>query len=67
MDNSIAKFEIIFEIVSRDDSVQNVKELYAIAGVSRSGYYNWVASAGKRAEKEASDRADFEKILKVYQ
>ena len=37
-----------------------------ITGVSRSGYYNWVDSAEKRAEKEAQDRADFELILEAY-
>ncbi len=66
MDNSSAKFEIIHEIISRDDNVQNVKELCAIAGVSRSGYYNWVASAGKRAEREAKDQAAFAMILEAY-
>ncbi len=66
MDNSSAKFEIIFEIVSRDDNVQNIKELCEIAGVSRSGYYNWVASADKRAQREAKDQADFEKILEAF-
>ena len=40
--------------------------LCEIAGVSRSGYYNWVHSAEKRAEKEARDRADFERILEAY-
>ena len=50
-----------------EGNLQNIKELCAIAGVSRSGYYNWVASADKRAEKEAADRADFELILQAYQ
>ena len=67
MDNSSAKFELIYGIVSREDNAQNVRELCAIAGVSRSGYYNWVASADKRAEREASDCADFQKILEAYQ
>lgn len=66
MDKSSVKFEIIHEIISREDNVQNVKELCAIAGVSRSGYYNWVASADKRAEREAADQADFKMILDAY-
>ncbi len=37
-----------------------------IAGVSRSGYYNWVNSADVRALKEENDRKDFEIILKAY-
>ena len=40
--------------------------LCEIAGLSRSGYYNWVHSADKRAEKEAQDRADFELVLDAY-
>lgn len=66
MDRSSVKFEIIHEIISREDNVQNVKELCAIAGVSRSGYYNWVASADKRANREAADKADFKIILDAY-
>ena len=66
MDKSRAKYEIIHEIVSQEDNLQNVRELCSIAGVSRSGYYNWLATADKRAEKEAADRADFELILKAY-
>jgi len=67
MDKPSAKYEVIHEIISMEGNLQNIKELCAIAGVSRSGYYNWVASADKRAEKEAADRADFELILQAYQ
>ena len=66
MEKPSAIYEIIYSIVSSEDNVQNVKELCQIAGVSRSGYYNWVASANKRAEREAKDRADFELILEAY-
>lgn len=67
MDKPSAKYEVIHEIVSMEGNLQNIKELCSIAGVSRSGYYNWVASADKRAEKEAADRAAFELILQAYQ
>ena len=67
MDKASAKYEIIHEIMSQKGNLQNVKELCAIAGVSRSGYYNWINSADKRAEKEAADRADFDLILEAYQ
>lgn len=67
MDKSSAKYEVIQEIVSQDGSLQSIKELCQIAGVSRSGYYNWLASADKRAEKEARDKRDFELILEAYQ
>lgn len=67
MDKPSAKYEVIYAIVSQDGNLQNVKELCDIAGVSRSGYYNWIKSADKRAEKEAKDKADFDLILEAYQ
>ena len=60
MDRPSAKYEIIHSIVSQKDNLQNVKELCNIAGVSRSGYYNWLASEDKRLEREAKDKHDFE-------
>ena len=67
MDSSSVKFEVIHEIVSQEGNLQNVKELCRIAGVSRSGYYNWVASEGNRISKEQADKQDFELILQAYQ
>lgn len=66
MDKPSAKYEIIHEIVSQEGNMQNIKELCRIAGVSRSGYYNWIASEDKRKEKEAKDRQDFNLILEAY-
>ena len=66
MDRPSAKYEIIHSIVSQKDNLQNVKELCKIAGVSRSGYYNWLASEDKRLEREAKDKHDFELILNAY-
>jgi len=60
------KFEIIHEIVNEPTNVLNVTDLCLIAGVSRSGYYNWERSEDKRIEREMQDRADFELILKAY-
>ena len=37
-----------------------------IKGVSRSGYYAWVAAISDRARREAEDRADFKLILIAY-
>jgi transposase InsO family protein len=67
MDKPSAKYEVIHEIVTREGNLQNIRELCSIAGVSRSGYYNWLDSADKRAEKEAKDRADFALILEAFQ
>ena len=66
METSENKFEIIHETINKANNTLSVKMLCEIAGVSRSGYYNWVDSAEKRAEKEAHDRADFELILEAY-
>lgn len=45
------KFEIIHETISKANNTLSVKMLCEIAGVSRSGYYNWVHSADKRAKR----------------
>jgi len=66
MENPSAKFEVIHEIMSQDNNLQNVKALCRIAGVSRSGYYNWLASENKRIAKEQADKQDFELILEAY-
>ena len=66
METSGNKFEIIHETINKANNTLSVKMLCEIAGVSRSGYYNWVHSADKRAEKELQDIADFELILEAY-
>ena len=66
METSANKFEIIHETINKANNTLPVTMLCEIAGVSRSGYYNWVASKEKRIEKEEQDRADFELILAAY-
>lgn len=61
-----SRFEIIHEVLSQTDNRLSVTALCKIAGVSRSGYYNWVRSADTRAKREAQDRADFQLILDAY-
>lgn len=61
-----SRFEIIHEVLSQTDNRLSVTALCKIAGVSRSGYYNWVRSADIRAKREARDRADFQLILAAY-
>lgn len=41
-------------------------ELCKLAGVSRSGYYRWIAAANKRVIREAADYKDFLLIKKAY-
>ena len=66
MDTSSSKFQLINELVSREDNVLTITELCSIARVSRSGYYNWVNSKDKRDEQERKDRHDFELILEAF-
>ena len=60
------KFEIIRDITEDPENVLNIKDLCEIAGVSRSGYYNWLTSETRRQEKEEQDRKDFDIILQAY-
>ena len=66
MEASSRKFEIINETINKSDNKLSITMLCEIAGVSRSGYYNWVASEKRRIEKELKDRTDFELILGAY-
>lgn len=59
-------FSIIHETLENKDSVLTVKNLCDIAGVSRSGYYNWVNSEETRKKREAHDQEEFELILEAY-
>ena len=54
-------------MIQRDNNELNISWLCEQAGVSRSGYYNWISSASTRATQEERDRVDFELILKAYQ
>ena len=66
METSNNKFEIIHETINKSNNKLSVSMLCEIAGVSRSGYYNWVNSEKIRLQKEMQDRADFEVILAAY-
>lgn len=61
-----SKFQIIQEILSQDGNLLTVSDLCRTAGVSRSGYYNWLHSADARKKKEAADLEDFQLILDAY-
>jgi len=60
------KFRIIREMTARDNNLLNISWLCLYAGVSRSGYYNWLDKEPLRAEREARDKADFELLLEAY-
>jgi putative transposase len=61
------KFRLIHEMTQRDNNELNISWLCENAGVSRSGYYNWLNSASNRVNKDLQDKADFELILEAYQ
>jgi transposase InsO family protein len=61
-----SKFQIIQEVLSQENNLLTVSGLCRTAGVSRSGYYNWLHSADVRKKKEAADLEDFQLILDAY-
>lgn len=60
------KYTIIHTMTLRDKNLLNISWLCEIAGFSRSGYYNWVASREFRKQRKAQDRHDLDLILKAY-
>lgn len=53
-------------MIERDDNLLNISWLCETAGVSRSGYYQWINAADSRNVKEEKDKKDFGLILKAY-
>ena len=66
MGEPAAVFEIIHSSLRNQEPRLTVVELCRIAGVSRSGYYNWVKTEAVRQAKEEEDRKDFALILEAY-
>ena len=66
MNDSSCAFEIICSTMKQAQNKLSVKELCAIAGVSRSGYYAWLKAAPEREKREQQDRNDFDLILSAY-
>ncbi len=61
-----AVFEIIHESLKNKDNELTVTALCEIAGVSRSGYYNWRDNEQIRKQKDERDKADFDLILEAF-
>lgn len=59
-------YGIINATLMQEGSQLDVSGLCRLAGVSRSGYYNWLKTADKRKQDEENDLADFQEILKAY-
>lgn len=66
MNSSSCAFEIISDTARKSGNSVSVKNLCAMAGVSRSGYYSWLAAESSRELREQQDRKDFELILSAY-
>lgn len=66
METASAKFEIIRDTLLNNNNKLSVTSLCKIAGVSRSGYYNWLKGETTRYNREEQDRNDFELILAAY-
>ncbi len=60
------KFALIREATLRDDNLLKISVLCDIAGVSRSGYYNWCSHAPARKSRDDADRKDFDLVLEAY-
>ena len=66
METEKNKFEIIHEVVRKENNLLNISMLCDIAGVSRSGYYRWIKTEEVIQKREQKDKVDFELILKAY-
>ena len=60
------KYRIIQEMIERDNNELNISWLCELAGVSRSGYYQWIRAGPEREVREARDREDFDLVLDAY-
>ena len=61
------KYKIIQQMTLRDNNLLNITWLCKYAGVSRSGYYNWLKAVDVRTAQDEQDKKDFEVILTAYQ
>jgi putative transposase len=60
------KFKLIKEVIERSNNMLNISWLCKTAGVSRSGYYQWLKAVDTRNLKHEQDKKDFETILMAY-
>lgn len=60
------KFRLIQKATALDNNLLSISLMCQIAGVSRSGYYNWIGNEGARQQQEDADQKDFDKILEAY-
>ena len=58
---------MIYNTLNHRKNKLSVSQLCAFAGVSRSGYYNWVRNKPNRDLKDLNDTLDFTYIKKAYE
>lgn len=63
---SQVKFGIIYDCIKNDNNVLSISYMCEIAGVSRSGFYEWLKAAPTREQRDDRDRKDFELILDEF-
>lgn len=63
---SKVKFGIIYDCIKNDRNVLSISYMCELAGVSRSGFYEWLKAAPARELRDDRDRQDFELILDAF-
>ena len=63
---SKVKFGIIYDCIKNDRNVLSISYMCELAGVSRSGFYEWLKAAPVRELRDERDRQDFELILDAF-
>lgn len=62
-----AKYAIIRETSQRAENLLSIQQLCSLAGVSRSGYYHYLATEEDRQRREQKDQEDFQQIVEACQ
>ena len=66
MDSTGERFEAIRAALADRNNILTVKDLCELAGVSRSGYYNWVRSEKNRELRESKDRVNTTRVSNFF-
>lgn len=61
------KYQMIQEMIQREDTQLNITWLCEAASVSRSGYYHYLETEELRIQREEKDQQDFLLIVEAYQ
>lgn len=65
--NSQVKYSLIEEVLNEEGNLLSVYWLCKVAGVSRSGYYNWLTiTRPNQEQREEQDKDDFKLVLAAF-